>query len=318
MTLARPELSVVVPLYNEQDNLLPLYEAVVEALAAERIGFQIVLVDDGSRDGTAALGAHLARRDPRVCFIKLRRNFGQTTAIAVGIRQSSGRLVATIDGDGQNDPRDIPEMLARLREGHDLVAGWRRRRQDATLRVLPSKVANWMIRRFLGTGVKDTGCSLKVYRGDLIRNVPLYADMHRFIPTLASLAGARMAQMPVRHRPRQFGRSNYGFSRIFKVCLDLISLRFLLSFTGRPYAWMLSVAAPSLVVGNAFVLLGLWRHTMELSYVVALGIGVLLLSIPVFTVTWGLVGLLIAQTGGQSLQHFALVATRLTQPDHES
>ena len=312
----QPELSVVVPVHNEEDNVVPLYEAVVAALEPTGTLFELVLIDDGSRDRTYALAAGLARDDPRVCVIKLRGNFGQTAAMAVGIRHSSGRSVATMDGDLQNDPRDIPAMLALLGRDHDIVVGWRHKRQDDTLRVLPSKVANWMIRRIMRTQVKDTGCSLKVYRGELIRNVPLYADMHRFIPALASLAGARLAQVRVRHHPRRFGQSKYGYSRIFKVFLDLISIRFLLSFNRRPYAWVLGLATPSALLGTLILvnpLLG--GGVFTTSPLISHAASLLLFSLSMVLVTWGLIGLLIAETGGRDLQEFAKVAARLSNDE---
>jgi glycosyltransferase involved in cell wall biosynthesis len=314
LPIERPDLSVVVPLHNEEDSVLPLYHAVLAALEPEPIRFELVLVDDGSRDRTYELAADLARQDPRVCVIKFRRNFGQTAAMASGIRHSSGQVVATMDGDLQNDPLDIVAMLALLHQGYDLVVGWRHKRQDATLRVLPSKVANWMIRRLMKTEVKDSGCSLKLYRGELIRNVPLYADMHRFIPALASLAGARLAQMRVRHHPRKFGVSKYGYSRIAKVFLDLISIRFLLGFSRRPYAWVLGTAAPAMLVGIWLMVLSLWTGAfLHSGFVVPLGVGLLMLSLSVFIVTWGLLGLLIAGTGDLNLQDFAKVAARLRE-----
>ena len=307
---------MVVPLHNEEGNVAALHQAVVDALEPASIDFELVLVDDGSSDHTPALAADLARRDRRVCLIKLRRNFGQSAAMAVGIRHSGGELIVTMDGDLQNDPRDIPSMLALLRAGYDLVVGWRRKRHDATLRVLPSKVANWMIRRIMRTAVKDTGCSLKLYRGDLIRNVPLYSDMHRFIPALAGLAGARVAQMQVRHHPRTRGQSKYGYSRVVKVFLDLISIRFLLSFSHRPYAWVLGLAVPAAIAGAALVLFGFWQEAaLGEDYIVPLGVGFLSLSLSLFSVTLGLIGVLIATTGGLDLQQFAQVAAQLSHPD---
>jgi len=310
--IERPELSLVVPLHNEEDNVLPLYEAVVAALDPAGIRYEVVLVDDGSRDRTYELATGLARKDPRVQVIRFRRNFGQTAAMATGIRLSTGEIVATMDGDLQNDPLDIVDMLDLLHQGYDIVVGWRHKRQDATLRVLPSKVANWMIRRLMRTEVRDSGCSLKLYRGDLIRNVPLYADMHRFIPALASLAGARLAQIRVRHHPRKFGQSKYGYSRIFKVFLDLISIRFLLGFSRRPYAWVLGAAAPAMLVTLTIIGYTFWAGaTHQGGVMVPLGVALLMLSLSVFIVTWGLLGLLIAGTGGLNLQNFASVAARL-------
>jgi len=308
----------VVPLHNEEANVAPLYAAVVDALQSAGIDFELILVDDGSRDGTSRLAAGLAHGDNRVCLVRLRRNFGQTAAMAVGIRTSRGRLVATMDGDGQNDPTDIPAMVALIEAGSDIVVGWRRKRQDSRLRVIPSKIANWMMRRIMRTSVKDTGCSLKVYRGNLIRNVPLYSDMHRFIPALAGLAGARLAQMQVKHHARMWGHSKYGYSRIGKVFLDLISIRFLLSFSKRPYAWVLGLAVPFSAVGVAAILVGFWHAILwREDDVVLLGVGLLAGSLAVFTVMWGLIGLLIAETSASNLQQFARVAAELSQRDVE-
>ncbi|RMD62576.1 MAG: glycosyltransferase, partial [Alphaproteobacteria bacterium] len=229
------DLSIVVPVYNEEANIEPLYDAVLAAVEPLGISFEILFVDDGSRDATFERAVALAARDSRVRVIKFRRNFGQTPAMVAGIDHARGRIIVTMDGDMQNDPADIPTFLEKIDEGYDIVAGWRRRRQDKFLtRVLPSKVANWLIARVTGVPIRDNGCSLKAYRAALIKNIPLYSEMHRFIPAMASLAGARIAQIPVHHHPRRFGESKYGLSRIYKVMFDLMTIKTVLILATRP------------------------------------------------------------------------------------
>lgn len=231
----RPEVSVIVPLHNEEESVRPLYEAIVSALGPVGLDFEILLVDDGSRDDTRARAAAIAGDDARVIVVEFQRNFGQTAAMRAGIEYARGRYLITMDGDLQNDPADIPMMLDKLHEGYDLVVGWRINRKDKALsRKLPSKVANWLIGKVTGLPIRDNGCSLKVYRAEVIKAVPLYSDMHRFIPAMTIPLGARIAQVGVRHHARQFGESNYGLSRIFKVLLDLLSVKALLYFGRRP------------------------------------------------------------------------------------
>lgn len=233
--LMRPEVSVIVPLHNEEESVRPLYDAIISALDPVGFDFEVLLVDDGSRDDTRARAAAIADADPRVVVLEFQRNFGQTAAMRAGIEYARGRYLVTMDGDLQNDPADIPMMLDKLQEGFDLVVGWRINRKDKALsRKLPSKVANWLIGKVTGLPIRDNGCSLKVYRAEVIKAVPLYSDMHRFIPAMTIPLGARIAQVGVRHHARQFGESNYGLSRIFKVLLDLLSIKALLYFGRRP------------------------------------------------------------------------------------
>ncbi len=252
------DLSVVVPLYNEEDNVGPLYAALAAVLRDLPLRAELVLVDDGSTDATFARARRLPR-DPRlpVRIVRFRRNCGQTAAMAAGIRLARGRVIVTMDGDLQNDPRDIPRLLAKLEEGYDLVVGWRRDRKDHWSRVLPSRVANRLIGWVTGVPIRDNGCSLKAYRADLIRRIPLYAEMHRFIPAMASLAAPRIAEIEVRHHPRRFGRSKYGFSRIYKVLLDLLAIRAILDFARRPVLWLAGLAAAAFVTAAPFALLAL-------------------------------------------------------------
>ncbi len=250
MTTTAPRLSVVVPVYNEEDNVALLVEGVRSSLSAApglAAGWELVLVDDGSADGTARVIEPLAAADPRIRLVQLRRNRGQTAAMMAGFAHARGDVIATMDGDLQNDPRDLPALVAKLDEGFDLVAGWRVRRQDRLLtRKVPSWIANRLIAWITGVPIRDNGCSLKVYRRALLERVALYADMHRFIPAIASLAGARIAQLPVRHHARRFGRSKYGLGRTYRVLADLVTLKMLMRFREHPvvgFAWLAAGAA---------------------------------------------------------------------------
>ena len=229
-------LSVVVPVYNERENLPLLHQALQQALASCRRRWEIILVDDGSSDGSAEVLEQLAADDPaHVRVVFLRRNFGQTAAIAAGIDHAQGEVVVLMDADLQNDPADIPLLLAKLEEGYDVVSGWRKNRQDPLLtRVLPSHLANVLISWVTGVHLHDYGCTLKAYRREVLRDFRLYGEMHRFIPAYAASVGARIAEVVVRHHPRKFGRSKYGLTRTLKVVLDLFTVKFLLSFFYKP------------------------------------------------------------------------------------
>jgi glycosyltransferase involved in cell wall biosynthesis len=230
-----PSISVVVPIYNERDNIEPLYDALSPVLRGLRQHYEIIFVDDGSRDGSWERLSDLGRRDPCVKVIQLRRNFGQTAAMHAGIQHSVGEYVVTMDGDMQNDPADIPMMLAKLDEGYDLVHGWRQRRKDAWLnRKLPSKAANWLIAKVTGFPAHDLGCSLKAMRGEIARELPLYGEMHRFIPILAHARGARCVEVVTRHHPRRSGVTKYGIGRSSRVLLDLATVKLLTGFFASP------------------------------------------------------------------------------------
>ena len=217
-----PKLSVIVPFFNEQDSVAPLYLAIIGAVEPLGISFEMVFVDDRSTDATLARAVTLARADSRVRIVKFRRNYGQTAAMAAGLEHARGAILVTMDGDLQNDPADIKDLLAKIDEGFDIVVGWRYERQDKLLsRKIPSRIANWIIGKVTGVPIKDNGCSLKAYRASVIKAIPLYSEMHRFIPAMASMAGPRIAEIKVRHHARQFGVSKYGLSRIYKVALDL-------------------------------------------------------------------------------------------------
>jgi glycosyltransferase involved in cell wall biosynthesis len=252
------DLSIIIPTYDEEDNVEPLYQALMATVPALGRSFEIVFVDDGSRDRTYERLAALAARDPRIRVIKLRRNYGQAPAMAAGIDHACGRVLVTLDADLQNDPADIGTLLAKLEEGHDLVVGWRYERQDKWLsRKLPSVIANRLIAAITGVDVKDNGCTLKAFRADLIKRIPLYGELHRFIPAMTSTVGCHLAEVKVRHHPRRFGASKYGLSRVYKVLLDIVTIRTLIAFARRPLFCFFSVAAAALLVSVIFTLLSL-------------------------------------------------------------
>lgn len=247
-----PKVSVIVPFYNEQESIGPLHRAVVAGLDPLGISYEMVFVDDGSCDDTLARARLIAQADPRVRIVKFRRNYGQTAAMAAGIEYATGEVLVTMDGDLQNDPADIAEFLLKIEAGYDIVVGWRHQRQDKLLsRKIPSKIANWLIGKVTGIPIKDNGCSLKAYRASLIKRIPLYSDMHRFIPAMASIAAPRIAEVKVRHHARRFGSSKYGLSRIYKVLLDLLVIKTLASFAARPLLWFGLLSIPLLLVGTA-------------------------------------------------------------------
>jgi glycosyltransferase involved in cell wall biosynthesis len=229
-----------------------MHQAILAALEPLGVSFEVILVDDGSKDETFARAVQLARTDSRVQVIKFRRNYGQTAAMAAGVEHARGAVLITLDGDLQNDPRDIESLLAKMDEGFDIVVGWRHRRQDKLIsRKLPSLVANWLIGKVTGVPIKDNGCSLKAFRASVIKSIPLYSEMHRFIPAMASMAGPRIAEIKVRHHARQFGQSKYGLSRIYKVFLDLLVIKTVASFTSRPLLWFSILALPAFAISFA-------------------------------------------------------------------
>ncbi len=228
-------LSVIVPVFNEEESLSALYAGVRDVLQALGQDWELILVNDGSRDGSAAVLDRLAAQDARVKVVHFRRNAGQTAAMMAGIDYARGEVLIPMDADLQNDPADIPRLLAKLDEGYDIVSGWRQDRQDDSLRRnLPSRMANWLISRVSGIKLHDYGCSLKAYRADVIKDVKLYGEMHRFIPIYASWQGARVTEIPVTHHARRFGASKYGLERVAKVFLDLLVVKFLDRYAQKP------------------------------------------------------------------------------------
>lgn len=231
----QPEVSVVVPIYNEVDSIPHLVSAIATTLREHEITYEIICVDDGSRDGSTDVLKQQALNRTDLRAVILRRNYGQTPAMAAGFNQARGKVIITMDGDLQNDPTDIPKLLAKLNEGYDLVSGWRKHRQDAALtRLLPSKIANKIIGKVTGVRLHDYGCSLKAYRAELVADMNLYGELHRFLPALAFIEGARITEMPVGHHARRFGKSKYGLDRTFRVTMDLLTIFFMKSFLTRP------------------------------------------------------------------------------------
>lgn len=302
------DLSIVVPLYNEEESVEPLHGRVRDALKETGLEYEILFVDDGSRDRTLEVAAGIAKRDPRLRVIELRANYGQTPAMAAGIDLARGRTIATMDGDLQNDPRDIPMMLEAMDDDTDMVVGWRKNRQDKLLtRKLPSWIANRMIGFVTGVPIKDNGCSLKLYRARVIKEVPLYSEMHRFIPAMASIAGARIKEVPVTHHARQFGQSKYGLSRTYRVLLDLVAIKTIIGFAQRPLLWfglfsavciVLSVVTLAVAVAPVFSAGG----TLSLPFA---GTGILLAALAFFLLMGGAVGELIYATGDVDLSDYS-------------
>ncbi len=228
-------ISVVIPVYNEELNVAESYQELSSVLGTLQMPYEIIFVDDGSKDQTIKTLLEVAGNDPSLKLIQFRRNFGQTAAMAAGLEHSIYDIVATLDGDLQNDPAEIPRMVQKLEEGYDLVAGWRKKRKDAFIsRKLPSKIANWIISKSTNVNLHDYGCTLKVMTGDIARGIRLYGEMHRFIPAFAAEMGAKIFEMPVNHRPRKAGTTKYGISRTLRVVLDLITVKFLLGYSKRP------------------------------------------------------------------------------------
>jgi len=229
-----PKISIVVPLLNEQDNIGPLYEQITQSLT-DKYDYETIFVDDGSSDNSFNILSELQKADNRVRVIRFRKNFGQTPALAAGFAHARGDIVVAIDADLQNDPADIPAMVEKLDEGFDVVSGWRKKRHDnAITRLIPSKIANWLIAKITRVKLHDFGCTLKAYRREVLAETKLYGEMHRFIPALASWNGASICEMVVNHRPRTAGAAKYGLNRTFKVVLDLITVKFLGSFSTKP------------------------------------------------------------------------------------
>lgn len=251
-------ISLVVPVYNEEENLPLLFDAIHKVMDALDHAWELILVDDGSRDNSLAVLNELVAKDSQhVRVVVFRRNFGQTAAIAAGIDHAAGEVVILLDADMQNDPADIPMLLAKLDEGYDVVSGWRKDRKDTYLtRTLPSNAANWLISTVTGVHLHDYGCTLKAYRRDVLTDFRLYGEMHRFIPVFAHAVGARITEIPVHHHPRKYGKAKYGLERTLKVLLDLFTVKFLLDYSRKPI-YLFGGTGLSLIIVSTLALLGL-------------------------------------------------------------
>lgn len=309
------DLSVIVPLYNEEECVTLLYEAIVKSVDRMNISYELLFVDDGSKDNTVPIATELAVKDKRLRIVKFRRNYGQTPAMAAGIDNARGNILVTMDGDLQNDPDDIPELVRKIEEGYDIAVGWRHNRQDKLVtRKIPSRMANWLIGKITGVPIKDNGCSLKAYRADVIKNIPLYSEMHRFIPAMTSLAGTRIAEIKVKHHARQFGESKYGLTRIYKVLVDLITIKTILSFFSKPLVIFAIVASISAVLGLLAIIAGIMQDP-DAPVIVYYSTGILYTSLAAVLVLWGVLGELVYRTGDLKQEHFAHIKKGIKDQD---
>lgn len=287
------DVSIVAPIYNEEENIGLLYSELKMVMDKTGINYEILFIDDGSTDRTPELLSDLNKKDERVVVVNFRRNFGQTAAMSAGFDYARGEVIVTIDGDLQNDPEDIPKLLDKIKEC-DVVSGWRFERKDPFIsRRLPSMIANWVISKVTGVELHDYGCTLKAYKSDVVKNIRLYGEMHRFIPAIASWMGVKIAEVQTNHRPRKFGKSKYGLSRTLRVVLDLITVKFLLSFSTRPIQIF---GLLGILSGGAGLLITLYLSYLKLMQGADIGgrplllLGVFLILLGVQLIIMGLLG----------------------------
>ena len=323
------KISIVIPVYNEVENLPLLHPKIHEALdTLPGLDWEIVLVDDGSNDGSQEVLEQLAHDDPEhTLVIEFRRNFGQTAAIAAGIDHANGNVIILMDADLQNDPADIPLMLEKIEQGYDVVSGWRVNRQDTFVtRTFPSRIANWLISTVTGVHLHDYGCTLKAYRREVITGFRLYGEMHRFIPAYAHSVGAKMIEIPVRHHPRRFGKTNYGLTRTLKVVLDLLTVKFLLSYANKPI-YLFGGVGISMMLGSAITLLALMIRKIITSESVTRSpyfqIGVMFLILGFQSILMGLIAEMLVRTYHESQRKPTytvrkLIGTESQHPEDQS
>ncbi len=291
----RLALSIVVPIFNEEESVFPLYRAIRAVCESLNRPFEIIFVDDGSQDQSFRQLTQIHESDPRVKVVQFRKNYGQTAAMSAGFRAARGKVVVSMDGDLQNDPADIPSILAKLEEGYDVVCGWRKNRKDKLIsRKIPSRIANWLIGKITGVPIHDSGCSLKAYRKEVIKRVALYAELHRFIPAMSTLTGARITEIVVNHHARPFGKSKYGISRVWRVFLDLFLVKMLTGFAARPALWFGTLSFPVMALGLG-CLLGLL--TMGISGIVLPTVAFLIFCLAGHLLVMGILGEVIVNTG---------------------
>jgi glycosyltransferase involved in cell wall biosynthesis len=294
------DLSVVVPVFNEELSIQPLYEAITNALSKLSLNYEILLVDDGSSDDTFLNAKNLAEKDPHLKVIKLKRNYGQTIGLHAGFQNASGKTIVTMDGDLQNDPSDIAQMIEKINEGNDIVLGWRHDRQDKLIsRKIPSKIANKLISKLTGVSVKDNGCAIRTYRAEVIKKFPMYSEMHRLLPVMTALSGAKFTQVKVKHHARKFGSSKYGLSRIYKVMIDMVALKIIFTFFYLPLYGFGFFAMIFGILCSLVLLLGLFQMLLSpgTSLVTIMGTGLLLGSLSFFILFLGIISELIYQNG---------------------
>jgi len=299
------DLSLIIPVYNEAQNLPLLYDSIKQVMQPIKQKWEVVFVDDGSTDGSLDVLQAFVKKDPwHVRAVVFRRNFGQTAAIAAGIDHAHGDTIVLLDADMQNDPNDIPRLLAKLDEGYDLVSGWRKDRKDNHLtRTFPSKMANWVISRVTGVHLHDYGCTLKAYRRTVLGGFRLYGEMHRFIPVFAHSVGARITEIPVSHHPRKFGKANYGLERTAKVILDLFTVKFLLDYSHKPIRLFGGAGVALMLLGSADLLFLFIRRTF--------------FGVPAFSSPLLQIGVMFFIMGFQSIL-MGLIAELLARTYHES
>lgn len=319
-----PMLSLVVPIHNEEHSILPLYDRLTAVLVRLRRPYEILFVDDASSDRSYELLANLVQTDPHLKVIRLRRNFGQTAALSAGFHESRGEIIIAMDGDLQHAPEDIPALLRKIDEGFDIASGWRKERIDhAITRKIPSRIANWLMSKASGIDLRDFGTTFKAYRAEVLKDVHLYGELHRFIPALASFYGAKVAEVPIQNTPRIAGASHYGLSRTFRVLFDILTIRFLLKYFTRPMHFfgaigLMGTAAGSLMLGYCAVVKLFWRLDIIKEHGPMMIAGALLLLAGLMMFSTGLIGELLIRTYFES-QDRRIYAVRdiLTQKRRE-
>ena len=295
-------LSIVIPIHNEEHSILPLYDRLTSVLISLRRPYEILFVDDASTDRSFELLSNLVQTDPHLKVLRLRRNFGQTAALSAGFHEAKGKIIIAMDGDLQHAPEDIPALLAKIDEGYDIASGWRKDRIDnAITRKIPSRIANWMMAKTSGLDLRDFGTTFKAYRAEVLKDVHLYGELHRFIPALASQYGARVAEVPIQNTPRMAGDSHYGLSRTFRVLFDILTIRFLLKYSTRPMHFFGGLGLLGFIAG-VLILLGIsihklfWNIHMLDEHGPLLILGALLLICGVMLFSTGLIGEMMMRT----------------------
>ncbi len=294
-------LSIVIPIHNEEPSILPLYDRLVAVLEPLRKPYEIIFVDDASADRSFELLSNLVATDPRLKVIRLRRNFGQTAALAAGFHEARGNVVVSMDGDLQHDPEDLPALIAKIDEGYDIASGWRKHRVDNALtRKLPSRIANWMMAKASGVDLHDFGTTFKAYRAEILKDINLYGELHRFIPALASFYGARIAEVPIRNTVRASGDSHYGLGRTLNVLFDIVTVKFLLSYVTRPMHFFGKLGLASTATGGlmlSYLLVHkLTGHEILISHGPLMFAGAVLLLVGLMMFTTGLLGEVLMRT----------------------
>lgn len=313
------DLSIVIPVFNEESNLEPLYREIRGVLSGLGLSYEILAVDDGSTDRSFETLQEIQKTEPRLRIIRFRRNFGQTAALSAGFKYARGRVIIPMDADGQNDPADIPQLLKKLQEGYDIVSGWRKERKDNTVtRTLPSRIANWLIGRITGVRLHDYGCTLKAYRAESLKSIRLYGEMHRFIPALARWGGEKVAEIIVNHRPRLHGKTKYGLNRIFKVLLDLITIKFLASFSTKPiyvFGGLGMVCLLGSIVSGSVVLYMKLAQQYSMNRNPLLIVSLILMTTAIQFVLMGLLAEILVRTYHESQDRPTYVIERILDPD---